>query len=148
MHSPGRVAPCLKNYRSKEGPPIMITTEMANKALRKMNIEIILVGGNDIILAITHLVNCIIADDKIPNGCSLSLIINWYEGKGDILLRGNYRKQKLLDQVMKLMEHILATIIRTQLDIDVRQFCFMPERGTSDAIFILRQVHEKVSEQK
>ena len=121
---------------------------MANKALRKMNIEIILVGGNDIILAITHLVNCIIADDKIPNGCSLSLIINWYEGKGDILLRGNYRKQKLLDQVMKLMEHILATIIRTQLDIDVRQFCFMPERGTSDAIFILRQVHEKVSEQK
>ena len=44
---------------------------------------------------------------------------------------------------MKVMEHILATIIRTQVDIDAMQFGFMPGRGTTDAIFILRQVHEK-----
>ena len=42
-----------------------------------------------------------------------------------------------------LLEHILATIIRTQVDIDAMQFGFMPGRGTTDAIFILRQVHEK-----
>ena len=65
------------------------------------------------------------------------------QGKGDVLLRGNYRGLKLLDQVMKVMEHILATIIRTQVDIDAMQFGFMPGRGTTDAIFILRQVHEK-----
>lgn len=70
-----------------QGPPIRITNEMVSKALAKMmkgkaagpsglNVGMILAGGNDIILAITHLVNCIIADDKIPNGCSLSLIIN------------------------------------------------------------------------
>ena len=41
------------------------------------------------------------------------------------------------------MEHILATIIRTQVDIDAMQFGFMPGRGTTNAIFILRQVHEK-----
>ena len=58
--------------------------------------------------------------------------------KGDALLRGNYRGLKLLDQVMKVMEHILATIIRTQVDIDAMQFGFMPGRGTTDAIFILR----------
>ena len=89
LNSPGTEAPCPKNNRSKEDPPIMITTEMANKALRKMNIEIVLVGGNDIILAIPHLVNRIIADGKIPNYWSLSHIINCYEGKGDTLLRGN-----------------------------------------------------------
>ena len=44
---------------------------------------------------------------------------------------------------MKVMEHILATIIRTQVDIDAMQFGFMPGRGTTDAIFILRQIHEK-----
>ena len=38
------------------------------------------------------------------------------------------------------MEHILATIIRTQVDIDAMQFGFMPGEGTTDAIFILRQV--------
>ena len=42
-----------------------------------------------------------------------------------------------------LLEHILATIIRTQVDIDAMQFGFMPGTGTTDAIFILRQVHEK-----
>ena len=41
------------------------------------------------------------------------------------------------------MEHILALIIRTQVDIDAMQFGFMFARGTSDVNFILRQVHEK-----
>ena len=41
------------------------------------------------------------------------------------------------------MEHILATIIRTQVDIDAMQFVFMPGGGTTDAIFILRQVDGK-----
>ena len=59
------------------------------------------------------------------------------------MLRGNYRGLKLLDQVMKVMEHIFATIIRTQVDIDVMLFGFMPGRGTTNIIFILQQVHEK-----
>ena len=108
-----------------------------------VNFEIILAGGDDIILAITHLINCIIADNKIPDDWCLSYMINCYKGEGDALLRGNYRGLKLLDQVMKVMEHILATIIRTQLDIDAMQFDFMPGRGTTDAIFILQQVHKK-----
>ena len=41
------------------------------------------------------------------------------------------------------MEHILATIVRTQVDVDAMQFGFMPGRGTTDAIFILWQAHEK-----
>ena len=59
------------------------------------------------------------------------------------MLRENYRGLKLLDQVTKIMKHILATIIRTQVDIDTMQFGFMPGRGTTDAIFTLRQVHER-----
>ena len=90
----------------------------------------ILVGGDDIILAITHVINCIIAENKIPDDWCLSYIINCYKGKEDALLRGNYRGLKLLDQVMKVMAHILATIIRTQVDMDAMQFGFMPGRGT------------------
>ena len=137
-----------------QGPPINITTEMVSNALSKMkkgkatgpsgvNVEMLLAGGDDIILAITRLINCIIAENKIPDDWCLSYIINCYKGKGDVLLRGNYIGLKLLDQVMKVMEHVLATIIRTQVDIDAMQFGFMPGRGTTDAIFILCQVHEK-----
>ena len=103
-----------------QGPAICITNEMVIKALTKMkkgkaagpsglNVEMILVGGNDIILVITHLVNCVVAYGKIPSYWSLSYIISCYKGKGDALLRGNYKGLKLLDQVMKVMEHILAT---------------------------------------
>ena len=82
----------------------------------------ILAGGDDIIWGITHLINCIIAENKIPDGWCLSYIINCYKGKGDVLQRGNYRALKLLNQVMKVMEHVLASIIRTQVDIDAMQF--------------------------
>ena len=75
----------------------------------------------------------------------LSYIISCYKGKGDVLLRESYRGLKPLHQVMEVMEHILATIIRTQVDIDAMQFGFMPGRRTTDAIFILRQVHESIS---
>ena len=81
-----------------------------------LNVEMVLVGGNDIILAITHLLNCLVAKGKIPNDWSLLYLINCYKDK-DVLLRGNYRRLKLLDQVMKVVEHI-ATIIRTKVDID------------------------------
>ena len=108
-----------------------------------LNVEMNLVGGNDIILAITHLVNWVVAEGKIPNDWSFSYIINCYTGKVDALLRVNYRGLKLLGQVMKVMEHIIAAIIRTQGDINVMLFGFIIERRTSDAIFIFCQVHEK-----
>ena len=69
--------------------------------------------------------------------------INLYKGKGDALERGNYRGLKLLDHVMKTTERIIKAIIRERINIDGMQFGFVPGRGTSDAIFILRQLQEK-----
>ena len=48
-----------------------------------------------------------------------------------------------LTQVMKLLERVLDTFIRRTVDIDAMQFGFVPGRGTSDAIFIIRQLQEK-----
>ena len=72
-----------------------------------------------------------------------SLIVSLYKGKGDSLSRGNYRGLKLLDQVMKIIERVIESVIRSQIEIDDMQFGFMPGRGTTDAIFILRQLQEK-----
>ena len=50
---------------------------------------------------------------------------------------------KLLDHAMKGIERVIEKIIRERISIDDMQFGFMPGRGTTDAIFILRQLQEK-----
>ena len=63
----------LSEEQPLQGPPIRITTKMVSKALTKMkkghaagpsglNVEMILAGGNDITVATTHLVNCVVAE--------------------------------------------------------------------------------------
>ena len=49
---------------------------------------------------------------------------------------------------MKILEHILNIIIREQVSINNVQFGFMPDRGTTDVIFILRQRQEKNLQKK
>jgi len=56
---------------------------------------------------------------------------------------GSYRGIKLLELAMKVVERILEDRIRQQIDIDDMQFGFMKCKGTADAIFIVRQMHEK-----
>ena len=69
--------------------------------------------------------------------------MNLYKGKGDGLEQRNYLHLKLKDQVMKLFEHVLDSFIREIVDIDCMQFDFVRGRGTTDAIFIIRQLQEK-----
>lgn len=71
----------------------------------------------------------------------LCLTYSTVKVKGYEFLRGTYRGLKLLDKVMKVIEYTLTTIIRNQVGISAMQVGFMPGRGTSDAIFVLQQVH-------
>ena len=48
----------------------------------------------------------------------LSYIINLFKGKGDALLRGNYRGLKLQEHVMKVLEYTLNIIIREKVSTD------------------------------
>ena len=44
---------------------------------------------------------------------------------------------------MKIIETVLNSLIRSQVDNDGMQLGFMPVWGTTDAIFILQQLQEK-----
>ena len=57
--------------------------------------------------------------------------------------RGNYHGLKLTEQVMKILERIVDSLIRQLVSIDDSQFGFVPGRGTTDAIFVVRQPQEK-----
>ena len=70
-------------------------------------------------------------------------MISLFKGKGSALERANYRGLKLLEHGMKVLERIIDVLIRDIVDIGAMQFGFRPGRGTTDPIFILRQLQEK-----
>ena len=144
----------LPDLNPKIGPPLYITEEIISKAIAKMKTgkaagpsgietEMIRSAGKEIIKSITNLANRTIKEGRIPSDWNISYIVSLYKGKGDALSRDNYRGLKLLEQVMKIIERVLDSVIRSQADIHSMQFGFMPDRGTTDAIFILRQLQEK-----
>ena len=92
---------------------------------------------------IHDLAAAIIFDGKVPSDWEQSVIVCLYKGKGDILERGNYHGLKLTEQVMKVLERIVDGLIRHLVSTDDFQFGFLPGRGTTDAIFVVRQLQEK-----
>ena len=50
---------------------------------------------------------------------------------------------KLTDQNLKIARRIIGKLVRQQLDIDEIQLRFMPGCGTSNAIFIVRELFSK-----
>ena len=80
---------------------------------------------------------------RYPSDWEQSFIVCLYKGKGDALEKGNYRCLKLIAQVMKVLERIVESLIRQLVSIDDSQFGFVLGRGTTDAVFVVRQLQEK-----
>ena len=73
----------------------------------------------------------------------MSELVAIYKGKGDVLECSSSRGIKLLQHGMKVEERVLERRLRQAVEIDKMQFGFRPGTGTSDAIFIARQLQEK-----
>ena len=82
--------------------------------------------------------HCLISEEEVAAAIK-SILVPVYKGKGDPLVCGSYRAITLLEQPMKVLEKR----IRCQVSIDNLQFGFMHGKGTTDAIFIMRQVQKK-----
>ena len=144
----------LSEQSPVEGPSEQITSKMIAKAISKMGMgkaagpsgivaEMLKPLGEAGVDLIRDLVEAIIREGHIPSDWEDSYIVSLYKGKGDALARGNYRGLKLIDQVMKVMERVVEQLLRKQVRIDDMQFGFSPGKGTTDAIFIVRQMQEK-----
>ena len=106
-------------------------------------VKMLLAAGDMGASMICDLAAAIICDGKVPSDLEQSFIVCLYKGNGDTLERGNYRGFKLTEQVMKVLERIVDSLIRQLLSIDDSQFGFVPGRGTTDAIVVVRQLQEK-----
>ena len=58
---------------------------------------------------------------------------------------GKYHTIKLLEHGMKVVKHVFEERLRKMVEIR-EQYGFVAGKGTTDAIFILRQLHEKYME--
>ena len=136
------------------GPAPLVSVDMVYDSVKKMKAgkaagpkgvvsEMLIAGGESCMKIVADLINSIIRYRKVPKDWEERYIINLYKGKGDDLVRGNYRGLKLLEHVMKVLERVVEMEIRSSITIDDMQFGFMPGKGTTDAIFIVRQLQEK-----
>ena len=120
----GTQTTCLINR-----PPIPITIDMVKKAISQMKagkasgpsgivVEMIGAAGDMGSSMIRDLATAVIHDGKVPSDWEQSFIVCLYKRKGDALERGKYHGLKLTEQVMKVLERIVNSLIRQLVSID------------------------------
>ena len=77
-----------------------------------------------------------------PDQLKTSVVVPVFKEK-DVMNCGLYRRVKLLEHGMKIIERVLERRIRALVDFDQAQFGFMPEKGTRDALFLVQTLLEE-----
>ena len=145
------IIPCV------EGPVNMVSSVEVDTALKKMKsgktpgpsevaIELITALEDEGKVWTLQLLQEVMKEVKIPEDWRKSRICSVYKNKGDILECGSHRGLKMTEHLLKVMERIMDGRLREVVQIRNTQFGFMKGRGTVDAIFIVRQLQEKMLE--
>ena len=82
----------------------------------------------------------------MPEDWKTSVMMPIYMGKGYMTNCRAYRGVKILEHAKKIVEKVLEKRIRVLVEVDDMQFGFMPGRGTTDALFILRSMQKEYRE--
>ena len=137
-----------------EGPVEKVSREEVVRAMREMktgkavgpsevSVEMITASGEIGIAVMIELCQGVLDGRGIPDDWKLSVVVPIFKGKGDTMSCGAYRGVKLLEHAMKIVERVLERRIRKVVKVDEMQFGFMPGKGTTDALFILRRLQEE-----
>ena len=144
----------LEDVQPVLGPFPKIDEIMVKKAINRMKngkaaggsgivAEMLKAAGDAGVRMMNSLTNSFVKEGRVPDDWLRSVLINIFKGKGDALVRGNYRGIKLQEQVMKAVECVMDSLLRGSVTVDSMQFGFMQGRGSTDAIFIVRQLQEQ-----
>ena len=137
-----------------EGPVEEVTYEEVVKAMNKMklgkaagpsevNMDMIMASGKFGVGVLKKLCQRVLDGKGMPEEWKTSVVVPIFKGKGDVMDCGAYRGVKLLEHAMKIVERVLEKRIRELVKVDDMQFGFMPGKGTTDALFILRRMQEE-----
>ena len=140
-----------------EGPADMISKEEVRQAIQDLKVrkaagpsgvtaEMIKSAGEQTVDCLTSISNRIVKEEAIPESCQMSELVPIYKGKGDVLECRSSRGIKLLEHGMKVAKRVLERRLRQAVEIDKMQFGLRPGTGTTHAIFIARQLQERLGE--
>ena len=142
-----------------EGPIERVTREEVTKAIGAMksgkaagpsevSAEMIAASGEVGIDVMMELCQRVLDGKGMPDEWKTSVVVPIFKGKGDVMSCGAYRGVKLLEHAMKIVERVLEKRIRALVHLDEMQLGFMPGKGTTDALFLLRRVQEEYREKE
>ena len=137
-----------------EGPVEEFSLEEITSAMKKMKLEkasglievsmeMINANGKVGIDVMMKLCQRILDRKGMPEDWKTSVMVSIDKGKRDVTNCGAYRGVKLLEHRMKIVEKVLEKRIRTMVEVDDMQFDFIPGRGTTDGLFIVRRMQEE-----
>ena len=102
--------------------------------------DMIIASGTFGVGAMKKLCQRVFDGKGMPEEWKTSVVVPIFKGKADVMDCGAYRGVKLLEHAMKIVERVLENRIRELVMIDEIQFGFMPGKGTTHALFILRRM--------
>ena len=114
-----------------------------------LQVEMIQASGDGGVTAVTKLINAIYQEGKVPEGMCKSVFIALPKKAGTTRC-DEHRIISLMSQLTKILVRLLITRIkgRTMHDVAEQQYGFIPDRGTRNAIFILRRIAERAIEKQ
>ena len=113
--------------------------------LDEMRAEMVDVAGEIGVRWTKMLLNTCMKQCKVPEDWRTGLIVPIWKRKGDAQDPGKYRGITLPSHIMKLLERILDKRLRERVEPELgeEQLGFRKGRGTTDGMFLLRQLVEK-----
>ena len=105
--------------------------------------DMIIASGTFRVGVMKKLCQRVLDGDGVPEEWKTSVVVPICKGKGNMMDCGAYRGVKLLEDAMKIVERVLENRIRELVMIDEMQFGFMPGKGTTHALFILKRMQEE-----
>ena len=107
----------------------------------EVSFELIAAIGIVGIQVIAEMCHTVLDGFGMPAQWALSVVVLILKGKGDI--RSCYGAVKLFEHCMKVVKRVFEKSLYRIVAVNEMQFGFMPERGTIDAVFILRRMQEE-----
>ena len=131
-----------------EGPVVCVSREEVLQALNKMKtvkapgpseVSLVLIAASRgvKIQVMVELCQIVLDGFGTPTEWALSIVDPIFMGKGDIRNCNRYGSVMLLEHGMKVVERVVKKRLHRIVTVDDMQFGFVPERGTTDAVFIL-----------
>ena len=139
----------IKNV-TREEMTIAIKVTKPKKAAGPSEVcaEMISASGEVGVSVMVDLCQRVLDGKGMPDEWQTNVVVPIFKRKGDVSNCNTYRGVKLLEHAMKIVESVLERTIRELVNIDLMQFGFMPGRGTTEALFVVRRMQEGYRDQK